>query len=251
MPPTIIIPDIHNYVDGIDDFLEQYSSSQVIFLGDYFDSKHTIIVDNEEKIVYDTEQDARKTANWLKQSLQKPNRTHLIGNHDIPYLFPCHANKDHFCPGWTEAKHAAIADINIDNRDLKLAARFKTNWLISHAGISEEWVPAQWHYTYNNINAEIVEIEINKQLTKLTKGIADIWITEPGKRMGRQNAGGLLWCDLNDLKTPKGINQIVGHTPQKHPASITQPNGTIYGVDVENIATLLFDDHVEFRVLRC
>ena len=93
----IVIPDIHNHVYWIENFLKGQKYDKVIFLGDYFDDFD------------DTHKDAEITANWLKNSLTYDNRIHLWGNHDLDYCYP--KNLELWCVGFTDEKCKTINSI--------------------------------------------------------------------------------------------------------------------------------------------
>lgn len=122
----LLIGDLHNHVDGIEDLITSQDPALTIFLGDYFDN------------FGDGPFEMRKTALWLKESVQKPNRIHLLGNHDHPYLFP--NNEKYRNWGWSAPKQRVFdevfRDFNIKNK-LKLfyvAAAGGQKILFTHAG---------------------------------------------------------------------------------------------------------------------
>ena len=71
---TLVIPDIHNDFKLAEGIIHRERPDHTVFLGDYFDDW------------YDTVQDAANVAKWLRESLENPDRTHLIGNHDVSYM---------------------------------------------------------------------------------------------------------------------------------------------------------------------
>ena len=96
MSKVLVIGDVHQSHQTAEQFINNWKGP-VIFLGDYFDQFH------------DSPQDAMETAKWLKQSLQQPNRIHLMGNHDFHYMLPVGSGT--FCSGYTKDKHEAIDQI--------------------------------------------------------------------------------------------------------------------------------------------
>jgi len=65
MNKIIAIGDIHNHWVEAEQIASLYDKThRIIFTGDYFDD------------FGDTAQDAIQTAQWLKESLDKPNRIH-------------------------------------------------------------------------------------------------------------------------------------------------------------------------------
>jgi len=94
----MIIPDIHTKFGIAETIIERENPDNVVFLGDYFDS-----FDDSLEV---TEQ----TALWLKDSLEKKNRIHLLGNHDLSYLYP----DTHPCSGYSVGKLWTIKKVNVD-----------------------------------------------------------------------------------------------------------------------------------------
>lgn len=164
-----------------------------VFLGDYFDSFGDVLAET------------RRTVKWLKTSLEKPRRAHLLGNHDISYFWPSDAT---FCPGWTSEKQRIIARV----LDLGDVDKFKFHawvdgWLLTHAGLARHWVPP---------GVEIVSWldEEAKKARSLFLEKRVHWFVAIGRaRGGYDPAGGLVWCDWREERWP--IRQLVGHTPSR------------------------------------
>ena len=118
---TLIIPDIHNKFELAESIIEIESPDNVVFLGDYFDSFD------------DCMEVARQTATWLKESLKKSNRIHLLGNHDLSYKDTRFA-----CSGFTEEKLMALKQVKVDLSKLQ-HYYWVEEWLCTHAGLSIEF----------------------------------------------------------------------------------------------------------------
>ncbi len=212
---TIIIPDIHNRVDWIESFLSSLEYDNVVFLGDYFDE------------FKDTRKDAINAAEWLKQSLYKPNRIHLIGTHDIWYMFP----KNPFvkASGNSSGKAKAINKI-LSKEDWELLKLFhytQLHW-ITHAGIHPSFADE------TNIRNKI-RIETNKALDDVKNGNSNPWLGAGEARGGYQKFGGIIWLDWNEEFEPiPYINQIVGHTTHIHPVENCTKNSKNYCIDTRN-----------------
>src|SRR5690606_22035145 len=73
---TLVLPDVHNHFAEAEAQIARHPADRIVFLGDYFDSFD------------DTPAMAAATAEWLKDSLAKPDRLHLWGNHDLWHRFP-------------------------------------------------------------------------------------------------------------------------------------------------------------------
>jgi hypothetical protein len=192
----IAVGDIHHgpNIDQIEAAIEREKPDLTVLMGDYFDQFD------------DHPCDTYRTAKWLKESLAKPNRVHLWGNHDLPYSMPMHFS----CPGYTPQKAAVIHAV-LDDSDW---ARFKLwhregKWFFSHAGLSMEYAPVNI-----TVFSEYLEAE-EKAAWRLLPSYSPHWIWSVGRaRGGVALVGGLLWCDWNREFTPiPGINQVVGHTP--------------------------------------
>jgi hypothetical protein len=194
--PLLAIGDIHNQVDKVDEWLKRFPDYDVIFTGDYFDDYH----DNPEI--------ARRTALWLKDSLSKPNRIHLIGNHDFPYM----TNGKVYCPGFTPEKNEAVKGVLTENdwSKFKFYHRQYDFWF-SHAGFTLYWFgnPVTGKLDVDKID-ELIEQDLSQIYGKLTHG--RLWAADR-YRGGMHRKGGLLWNDWRNLDYIPGINQIVGHTP--------------------------------------
>ncbi|MBK9989885.1 MAG: metallophosphoesterase [Verrucomicrobia bacterium] len=129
MNKLVAVGDIHHgpNLEQIDAAIEREMPDLTIFLGDYFDQFH------------DHFDHARRTAQWLKQSLNKPNRIHLWGNHDVPYGYSEYAH----CPGYDPAKERAIRSVLDDHDWAKLKLwHIENHWLFTHAGLSRPYAPA-------------------------------------------------------------------------------------------------------------
>jgi len=196
-PPTLVLGDLHHRTSAADRAISNFSSRcpRVVLLGDFFDD----FGDSPEKM--------RATCRCLRTSLEDPNRTHLLGNHDAAYLLPY--NPQSACPGWTGEKQR-IFDREMAGADLTLfeVAKEVGPWLLSHAGFGpellEQWgiigLPAQAQREWNTAARE--------EWTPLF----DIGRS----RGGRSGRGGVLWMDWNSEFRPlSGLNQIVGHTPSR------------------------------------
>ena len=192
---TFVIGDLHNHVEGIEDFLQENPHDSVIFLGDYFDSWG------------DNRYMAQNTAEWLVQSLKHENRIHLMGNHDMPYRFP--ANEYVRCPGWTPDKQRAVSSVMRGKYDywkkLKLA-HFQGKFIFSHAGLTEK----------------LFNVGLNgPDLKAYEKTIEDALANAEAHQNARDSVyvqyfdpsyDGITWIRPEVLKLLPGITQVFGHT---------------------------------------
>ena len=119
---TLVIPDIHNNSANAEAIISKENPDRIVFLGDYFDSF------GDESDV-DT---VSNTAMWLADSVQKSNRIHLYGNHDIWYSNPyC----EPWCGGNSWFKSFIIRKAEIEWDKIKFHY-WLDHWLCTHAGLS-------------------------------------------------------------------------------------------------------------------
>lgn len=240
---TIIISDIHNRFEWIEDallspLLQPYDN--IIFLGDYFDDFN------------DTPEIVANAAKWLKQSMQKPNRIHLIGTHDLWYMFPY--NRFIAASGNSEAKAYAIRSVLSQEDWNKLYLyHYEQNFLLSHAGIHINLI-GEYVFKHNLIDLfdkYIInkEIQLNGQeivdkivrpatieaMKSVKDGHAHPWLDAGVTRGGRQPVGGITWLDwIYEFKPIPGLNQIVGHTELIVPDEKYIKSSINYDLDTRN-----------------
>lgn len=215
---TIVIPDIHNHWGWIEPALEilkkKYNYDEVVFLGDYFDSFH------------DSAFMAQGTAMWLKKSVNEPDRIHLLGNHDMPYM---HSNPCLYCPGFSQAKKNVInSNLTREDWDKFKPAYFTQDFLMSHAGFHPNLIT---HPVKGIPTPEELVGMADWGLNSIKTGIFhELFL--PGSRMAEQRHGGITWQDWDDEFAPvDGVNQIVGHTPGREPRAIVNNLSKSYCID--------------------
>jgi hypothetical protein len=237
---TIVIGDIHNYVDGIETLLDSIPHDQVIFLGDYFDN------------FGDTPHIAQKTALWLINSLRHENRIHLMGNHDMPYRYSGNIYLD--CPGYTTKKSAAINSTMAlleGSWDKIKFAHFdhENNFIFSHAGLTEKLFPV---CPINGIDLKAVEqriIEAGEQLNKDSQARVDIFCENIDP-----SYCGITWIRPFSFKPISGVTQVVGHTPtcimqqcdffDGSPLKRTENGGSVWYMDCAHTWIGIYEDGV-------
>jgi len=198
LPPNIaIVGDVHLRHKIVEDRLSQHDFDQVIFIGDYFDSYDPL--------------STKATAEWLQESVQKPNRKHLMGNHDIHYYPGC--RNEYFCSGYSKSKRDKIQrKFNLWG-DLGLFYKVG-DAILTHAGIGNSYVQRVLD----------LEIDLEEWLADQTEefmasvsdwdGKAPHWFLNWGSlRGGWAEQGGILTMDVREYRTIEGVNQIFGHTP--------------------------------------
>jgi len=222
----LVISDIHNRVDWIEPFLAKQNYDKVIFLGDYFDQFHDSIIE------------VSKTARWLKESLQDPKRIHLLGNHDMSYMFP--KNQNLYCPGFDDIKSKGINKVlsKEDWKKLKLV-HFEDDYVFSHAGLH----PRVFSHPIHGMTKDHIEKCCEKAIEKSKSNEYSQYL-EWGWRMGRQLLGGCIWLEWDEFE-PSEIKQIVGHTPSN---SVREKNGN-FCMDTNNRHIGILDGGKEIKFL--
>lgn len=230
--PILVIPDIHNRTMWAEGLCAKYPEHLKVFLGDYFDNYG------------DSPEDASRTAKWLKLSLSQQNRIHLLGNHDLPYVFP---SRHTMCPGWTNEKHRAVEKILTisDWSRCKAFHRVKrpegqNDILLSHAGFTVAnafGIPDSRDVASNGRLKHLREFSPEEYMAHLSQnahaclielyhGGYHPWM-EQGWRMGKPEAAGPFWVDINHLHPMlPGFDQIVGHSQVMSPLRQHVPNAT-------------------------
>lgn len=227
---TIVISDLHNRVDWVEkaldsDIIKPYDN--VIFLGDYFDDFHA------------TKKDTERTALWLKESLKHTNREHLIGTHDLFYMFP--KNEFLMVSGNSKSKANVISKI-LSSEDWKKLKMYtvEQDFLLSHAGVhsfllesfmKDGIVPE----TLQEIVGTIIKPATDNALVWASKGSSDAWIQPGWARHGNQIYGGIIWLDwIDEFEPIPNINQIVGHTEIHSPDTNFGHNSINFNIDTKN-----------------
>lgn len=186
---VLIIPDIHTEHAWVEVAIAAINPDQVVFLGDYFDSFFT------------DPSGQQRTAEWLCDSLTKPNRVHLLGNHDAHYAYDCPSLQ---CSGFDPRAKKAITEVLGEGWGDKLElAHWEGDWLLTHAGLH----PSLWPGSQERFLALCTEARHS-----LKYGLQHP-LLNCGKDRGGFGCSGILWLDWHDSFEPiQGIPQIVGHT---------------------------------------
>jgi hypothetical protein len=251
MSKIIVIGDIHNRWVQAEEIASKYDSTHtIIFVGDYFDN------------FYDTALDADQTARWLKSSLQKENRIHLLGNHDINYAYYNHRplktgyEQLYHCAGYTPQKDDAINRImvNEDWDKIKIAHKQNGFWF-SHAGFHPMWFGTFAGMTDISINEKLKDIQISLETRSYSSELCGA-----GRcRGGSNRVGGLLWRDhIQESYTGdywndnSGIKQVCGHTPLRKGIDIeeTAKGGVCINVDCGLKEILEITETGEYNIIK-
>lgn len=252
---TLIIPDVHQKLQKLDKILENNTFDQLISLGDWFDD------------FYDTPVHTQKTAEYILKlySVYGDKFVWLLGNHDVPYLFP--AMYDYYaCSGNTREKAKVIKDVFKDTTkplgyDVHLAYSVKVDnckdIVLSHAGVSETHFskPFVESIDYRSVFERCEEALKNTELLArdpvLSAGIA---------RGGVEIVGGITWLDWRyEFEPISSISQIVGHTPLSVPEMVddlrvsvlpdeTLPSLKKYRINPNKTFNVNIDTHLEHYI---
>jgi len=190
----------------VNEVAEELEIQKIILMGDYTDQWEGTKQDNWYK------DDLRFLYKWRQEmQTQGIEIIMLAGNHDVPYLID-------------EQIYYSVENLNTFNWvkemlfDLELQIAYQLDdYLISHAGYTEDYRLEEWHLRTLTPNDKKGLIWLNNHVGLSRSGV---YIT-----------GSPIWADLNhDLKKfphqdyPK---QIVGHTPLQN----IQVNQPIIGID--------------------
>ncbi len=180
MARTLIIPDIHNGHITAEDIIRREDADRIVFLGDYFDSFE------------ETEDDVSGTAKWLAGSLQMPDRTHLVGNHDLNYMTN---NPKLKCSGFDGRKKFLIDRHAIPWGMLKPFC-YVGNYLCTHAGLSR-----QFFEEHSKTGLAEFLCESYEEMRHIDEPDYKFRFLEAGiSRGGTAKNGGIVWCDYDEFQ---------------------------------------------------
>jgi hypothetical protein len=198
--PALVIPDVHQNFERAEEIVAAHGANcaSVVFLGDYLDCYERPGLEA-----------LRATLVWLRSSLRDPRRTHLLGNHDLAYLF---CSPDTYCSGWDEARQGALLDELGDDlkwmRERMPLSVKAGSWVLSHAGFGTQCRDA-------NVDQLRAWAAHAHQALPRRGGRASVHpLNGCGRvRGGDHSEGGLTWLDWQyEFQALPGIHQLVGHT---------------------------------------
>ncbi len=162
----------------------------------------------------------RNAAEWFVDFVNNPNHIFLVGNHEQHYAY---SYRTFQCSGYEQWKYFLINDIvprSVWDK-LKWFYFLDGQWLLSHGGLHTLNVPDDIKKVRKDRQQFIAALTkyLDDELRKGFQSGANnqgCWVFNAGRaRWGQQRVGGLTWCDFErEFKPFRGINQIVGHTPQ-------------------------------------
>ncbi|RNJ80109.1 MAG: hypothetical protein EB829_00760 [Nitrosopumilus sp. H8] len=207
----LIVPDIHNKTESAEGIIKAVNPDHTIFLGDYFDS------------FGDSHMHADSTAKWLKESLARPDRTHLVGNHDLSYMA---SNPYLKCSGYDTIKYEVIAGYDIDWKKLSLYCWINDDWLCTHAGLSKKFYELFDDSVHRVLESSIHDLDAIEDINSLHP------FFQVGRlRGGSEQTGGILWCDYEEFEDIAGVRQIFGHTNSERVRHAANGNSEHYCID--------------------
>jgi hypothetical protein len=241
MSKVIIIGDCHNRCPIIDQILGlEPDYDKAIFGGDEFDQ------------FYDTPEDARRTAIWLKKSLANKKHVHLLANHNFSYMFS--HNREALCSGFTPDKCKEIYSV-MDKSDFytQQAFHIEQGILFTHAGCSKKFLDLmitigntdQFEYNLDNISKKLLEWT-EEAYDEYQTGDKHPLFGAGLDRGGDQKVGGIIWVDHNQFVPVNGVAQIYFHTPLatptfKAPSKDKTSSSLSYPVDSKMIHEISFE----------
>lgn len=212
MSKVLILPDVHNRWEKAEKIISLVKPDKTVFLGDAFDD-----FNDDPHIIADT-------ADWFHHSIHQKDRVHICGNHDLHYRFG--ENRGLRCSGFDQFKLIAINDF-VKKEDWEKLVFFHVlndKWLLSHGGVHPSWINPQ-HFQATKISQYTLKYVVGRLkndsvdcIRKLSAG-KHHWFAMPGftRSYNSPYYGGITWCDWNKEFHPiRGINQIVGHTPNHY-----------------------------------
>lgn len=198
MTKTILVGDTHLknalILPILDDIIEKHNVKQVIFMGDYLDTK----IQGQQSNVGLYAKDLVYLVDWKKKAADKGiSCKFLIGNHDIFYYLGIPTS---FTLTNQEA-FEAVGD-TLEELDLQIAFQLD-DYIVSHAGYNFLFDVEDWHFSR-------LSLENEDELIRFASTI--------GPMRGEQDlAGSPVWAHIEEIKiapNPDYPKQIVGHTPQ-------------------------------------
>jgi hypothetical protein len=217
----LIIPDVHEDIETLFKILKKYSfAKKKGFLGDWGDSHVSDSQNPEEHL------------RVLADLVMDPDVTYILGNHDLPYLFPQIENL--YCTGWRqETADAFNKIIKPKHRERMMRLHHwldfeNKTWLLSHAGIH----PSKAEHPVKGFSREWVDHQCNRALEKLRLGQMSDMVC-PGEVSGGPSGeiGGITWLRWRLFQPVEGLNQIVGHSYKEHVRTHIGINSENYCID--------------------
>ena len=206
-------------------FVENTTADCIVFVGDFIIMKEWFLNkafrNNLEDLI------AFKRAN--------ANNVHLlIGNHDMPHLYPSVNVQKIISPRMTQLYR--------DNEDCFEAAYQNENILFTHAGVTTGWYKKHQSLIESSFGDSLAD-----KLNALHRSEHYAVLHERGKsRGGNFKYGGITYADKEETERGalSGFTQVVGHTKVPKPMKVKVDHGSMVYIDCLNSVAecLLVDD---------
>lgn len=171
---TIIVGDLHGRIEIAEQLLKE--DCNIVFIGDYLDSFDRSI------------EDQLKLLSLIRTNVQESNGRikALLGNHELSYIEPSMRASGY--------NYDTAATLRANDFEYFLNYVWVDDFLISHAGVSGALLK-------------------NKECT-LDNYLKDEDFLQIGRRRGgRDEVGGLFWCDwFSEFDPLPDTPQVVGHS---------------------------------------
>lgn len=234
---VLAVGDLHGKSSWQAIDIEQYD--QIVFLGDYVDSLHHSdqeILENFKGVIN------------LKKS--KPKKIILLlGNHDIQYL---HYPK-YRCSGFRDIMQLPLTELYTKNHHLFHVSYQISNYLFSHAGVSQPWYDKFTSFFENTpVKEKFFDFDCLSETLNAVEQTRyrEILHLIGVKRGGIDEFGGLTWADKEELWNHplEGYHQVVGHTPVPYIETITYNDKTsVTFIDVLGSQEAYYEIEVPFN----
>lgn len=206
---TLIIGSIFGQFDLVEKLLSdwEHDVDEVVFLGNYFSPNQCPTI----------------TVDWLKKSIGKSKRTHLLGQNERPFFF----NDPYFISSLPSPKllkkFLSVTDRSFGS-NFRLCHTHGNDWIVSPTGIIKEWLPAS--------SSSVFEIEshLNYQLRKhLRENSAFALFSDNIITGGTSTTPGPTTSDwYHDIQPLPNINQIVTASIDNLQTKLTVDDSNIY-----------------------
>jgi 3',5'-cyclic AMP phosphodiesterase CpdA len=195
------------------------SFDKIIFPGDYVDSKTL-----SDLIIYENLKDIIALKKRLSEKVVL-----LLGNHDAYYLHYPHFR----CSDFRPSMQKDLSSLFRKNADLFQIAYQKSNYLFTHAGVSNSWhseVTRLSVFSENHEQEETLAGQLNQLERTNYRGI----LYDVGIERGGMGCGGPLWADVKETFNDMlhGYHQIVGHTRVEEIRTISYTDRSMTYADV-------------------
>lgn len=210
---TLVVGDLHTKLPILEKVIAKANDyDKIIFLGDYVDEWGTSAIFSANLLA--------RLIEFKKTNMDKV--VLILGNHCLSEwqggIFRC--------SGYSETTHEAVYTLYQDNEELFRIAYAQDGILFTHAGLTKSWckdnkidinLSAQ---EYANILNLAMTERYESQYKTLFRALASA-----GPERGGIHSPSPLWADELELrKDAVEINQVVGHTPERHILIIDNDN---------------------------